>query len=248
MTEEHTRLQTIILLILAAMIVLFGVLNVASLFRKGVVFHDALLRYEQSEESAIYSGESHGEEIRIEVVSRNETLTEVRYLIGDRVKDVCTLETGLPEIRTEHGSTVEGIRITKNGETLFEGGRDPEQDYGWYKLNGEWDPMLSVEVGVFASSDYWAGYETTPGSVIAFAEGPELVHRGSIGLYLLMVLMTLLLMLDVAFPLVLFRLEHCCDVRDPEPSDFYLLMQRVGWVLYPCLLLAGYLYALTFLP
>lgn len=248
MTEERTRLQKVILLILAAMILLFGVLTAASVFRKGVVFHGTLLRCVEGEESVIYSGTSHGEEIWIEVVPYHETLTEVVYVIGDRIQDVCTLETGLPEIRTEHGTVVEGIRITKNGSDLFVGGRDPEQDYGWYQLDGQWDPMPFVDVGVYVSSDYWASYETTPVSIMAFAEGPELTHRGSVGLYLLMVLMTLLLMLDVAHPLVLFRLEHCCDVRDPEPSDFYLLMQRVGWVLYPFLLLAGYLYALTLIP
>ena len=81
-----------------------------------------------------------------------------------------------------------------------------------------------------------------------FLEGPEVVHRGSIGLYVLMVAMTLLLMLDVAHPLVLFKLQHMLDVRDPEPTEFYLGMQRVGWVIYPVLLLAGYIFTLTLLP
>ena len=67
-------------------------------------------------------------------------------------------------------------------------------------------------------------------------------------MYLLVVLMTLLLMLDVACPLVLFKLQHMLDVRDPEPTDFYIGMQRVGWVIYPVLLLAGYIYTLTLLP
>ena len=248
MAEERTRLQKIVLLILAAMIVIFGVLNVASLFRKGVVFEDALLRRTETEESVIYSGRSHGEDIRITVTPFNETLTEVDYTIGDRVKDVCTLETGLPEIRTEHGNTVEGIRITKNGYTLFEGGRDPDQEFGWYDLEGKWDPEMLVSVrATYSGQDHWDSYETSAGSVMAFANGPELVHRGSIGLYILMVVLTLLLMVDVAYPLLLFRLEHCCDVRDPEPSDFYLAMQKVAWVLYPILLLAGYIYTLTLL-
>ena len=247
MKTERTKVQNILLLILAAMILLFGVLSVVSLCRKGVVFHDALLRYTESEESVIYSGNSHGEEIWIEVVPYNATLTEVVYVIGDRVKDICTLEIGLPEIRTEHGYTVEGIRITKNGVTLFEGGRDPDSDFGWYNLNGEWEPMIFVSAG-FVGGDYWDTYETTPGSIVAFANGPELVHRGSIGLYLLMVLLTLILMVDVACPLVLFKLQHMLDVRDPEPTEFYLAMQRVGWLLYPCLLLAGYILSLTVMP
>ena len=143
---------------------------------------------------------------------------------------------------------MEGLRITKNGQTLFEGGRDPDREFGWYDLEGKWDPEMLVSVRpVYSGQDHWDSYETSAGSVMAFANGPELVHRGSMGLYILMVVLTLLLMVDVAYPLLLFRLEHCCDVRDPEPSDFYLAMQKVAWVLYPILLLAGYIYTLTLL-
>ena len=81
-----------------------------------------------------------------------------------------------------------------------------------------------------------------------FADGPALTARGSWGLYFIMVLFTLLVMLDVAFPRLLFYLQHCCDVRDPEPSDFYLAMQKVSWAVYPFLLLLGYIWALRQFP
>ena len=57
-----------------------------------------------------------------------------------------------------------------------------------------------------------------------------------------------LLALDAAYPLALFRWQHMCDVKDPEPSDFYLGMQRAGWCIYPILLLIGYNIALWVLP
>lgn len=250
MAEERTRFQKVILLILTVMIAFFGVLNVVSAFRKGVVFEETLLRCTESGESRVYSGKAHGEEIEITVTHVSDTLTEVVYVIGDRIRDVCTLETGLPEIRTEHGSMVKQLCITRNDRILFEGGRDPDQEFGWYDKDGQWDPtiMMAVSSVVYSGQDHWDRYETTAGSVIAFANGPELVHRGSIGLYLLMAALTLLLMLDVAYPRVLFHLQHFLDVRDPEPSDFYLGMQKVAWVIYPFLLLAGYIFALTVLP
>ena len=103
-------------------------------------------------------------------------------------------------------------------------------------------------VSMTAGGDYWKTYETAPQSVMRFALEPELVCRGSFGIYMLLVLWTLLLLLDVNRPMALFRLQHCCDVRDPEPTDFYLAVQKVGWVLYPFLLLAGYIVALRTLP
>jgi len=252
MTEEKTRLQKMISIILVAMMVAFGVLNLISRLNKGVTFEDALLRRTVAEERTVYSGTAYGEPVTI-TVSQNDggNLTEVVYEIGNRIQDVCLLERGLPEIRTHWGGSVEGIRIHKNGALLFEGGYDFDagtQAPRWYKGDGSTDVSLYLGVSVTAGSDYWRNYETSPQSVMRFALGPDLVCRGSFGVYLMLVLFTLLLLLDVNHPVALFRLQHCCDVRDPEPTDFYLAMQRVGWVLYPFLLLAGYIVALRMLP
>lgn len=244
MTEERTRLQNIILLILAAMILLFGVLNVVSLFRKGVVFEETLLRIQTEADHTTYYGTVYGDEVSVTV---RPAESQVEYAVGDRVHDVYTVEYPLEPIETEF-VTLDGIRILKDGQVLFEGGYDPYQPHmQWYNKDGEWDPGIYVTFST-SGEGLSAPEELTKGRIMYFLEGPELVHRGSIGLYLLVVLMTLLLMLDVAYPLVLFRLEHCCDVRDPEPSDFYLAMQKVVWVIYPFLLLAGYIFALTILP
>ena len=52
-------------------------------------------------------------------------------------------------------------------------------------------------------------------------------------------------LLDVLFPTALFYINHACDVRDPEPSDFYITMQKASWAIYPCFLLGGYIHVLT---
>ena len=65
-------------------------------------------------------------------------------------------------------------------------------------------------------------------AILTFARGPERTARGSWMLYFTMLLFSALLALDAAYPLVLFRWQHMCDVKDPEPSDFYLGMQRAG--------------------
>lgn len=243
MTEERTRLQKIVLLILAAMILLFGVLNVVSLFRKGVTFEETLLRIRTEEDCTVYSGKVYGDEVSVTV---RPAESQVEYAVGNRAHTVYTVEYPKGLIQTEYGS-VFGIRILKNDKILFEGGYDPQQEFmRWFDENGEWDPGVHFSYGT--SGGKTAPEDLTKWDVMRFLEEPEPVHRGNIGLYFLMVLMTLLLMLDVAFPLALFKLKHRLDVRDPEPTDFYIGMQRAGWVIYPFLLLAGYIYALTLLP
>ena len=243
MTEERTGLQKIVLLILAAMILLFGVLNVVSLFRKGVVFEEALLRIRTEEDSTVYSGKVYGDEVSVTV---RPAESQVEYAVENGAHDIYTVKYPMGLIPTEYGS-VYGIQILKNDRILFEGGYDPQQEFmRWFDKNGEWDP--GIHFSYSTSGGQSAPEDLTKWDVMYFLGEPEPVHRGNIGLYFLMVLMTLLLMLDVAYPLVLFRLQHMLDVRDPEPTDFYLGMQRIGWVIYPVLLLAGYIYTLTLLP
>ncbi|MEI3307109.1 MAG: hypothetical protein V8R40_14500 [Dysosmobacter sp.] len=118
----------------------------------------------------------------------------------------------------------------------------------WYDLNGRWESAscyASVSTGSGVQTDSLA---LDKRNVVYFASGPELTARGSWMLYFIMVFFSRLVALDVAFPLTIFRLPHCCDVRDPEPSDFYLVTQRISWVVYPVLILIGYIWALRSLP
>ena len=89
MTEERTRLQNIILLILAAMILLFGVLNVVSLFRKGVVFEETLLRIQTEADHTTYYGTVYGDEVSVTV---RPAESQVEYIVENRTHDVYTVE------------------------------------------------------------------------------------------------------------------------------------------------------------
>ena len=251
--EKRSVLQKAVLISVAAMAVAFAILTFVFHRLEGVKFEEGFLRVSaQADDPAVtaYTGKIRGEQVEITVDrAAGENLTEVVFQIGDRIRDVCTLETGLPPIQAEQLGPVEHIRITKNNRLLFEGGYDPEHDMGWYDLDGNWDPLaMSVSYDSTVGDDYWEHYETDGGTILSFARGPELVSRGSWALYFTMLLFSGLLALDAAYPLALFRWQHMCDVKDPEPSDFYLGMQRAGWCVYPFLLLIGYNIALWVLP
>ena len=248
--EKRSVLQKVVLISVAAMAVLFGILTLISHVRKGVEFEGGLLRRTETEESVIYNGKVQGERVKITVTDcPDEQRTAAEVQVGDRVRDEGVVETGLPPIQADQLGPVEHIRITRNGQLLFEGGYTAEHDMGWYDLEGNWDPFtMSVSYSSTAGDDYWEHYETDRGTILSFARGPQLVSRGSWELYFAMLLLSALLALDAAFPLVIFHWQHMCDVKDPEPSDFYLGMQRAGWCVYPFLILIGYIIALRALP
>ena len=219
-------------------------------------FEEGLLRVSaQADDPAatVYAGKVQGERVKITVTDcPDEQRTEVVVQVGDRVRDECAVETGLPPIQADQLGPVEHIRITRNGQLLFEGGYTAEHDMGWYDLDGKLGPRFpDWRFPIAAPLETITGmhYETHPqGRSSAFARGPERTARGSWMLYFTMLLFSGLLALDAAYPLALFRWQHMCDVKDPEPSDFYLGMQRAGWCIDPILLLIGYNIALWVLP
>lgn len=82
-------------------------------------------------------------------------------------------------------------------------------------------------------------------SLAQLAAGDNIHYRGSWQWFFFISVLAGLLSLTVAFPMTWFKLNHFLSVRDPEPSDFYLAMMKVEWVLVPVLLLIGYLWGLT---
>lgn len=255
MEEERTRLQKIVLISLAVMTLAFGILTAVSKLHPGVQFGGTLLQPVQTAEEVTYTGKLHGKKVSISVRTESTAVTVITCETEGWGSNVYRVEYPLDPIRAadgfQKGEMVDGIRILKDGKVLFEGGYDPEGPMDaavWYDPDGRWESesfYASVSTGSTVQSDPMT---LDKQDVMYFAGGPERTARGSWLLYFVMVFFSGLLALDAAFPLTMFQLRHCCDVRDPEPSDFYLIMQRIGWAVFPVLLLFGYIWALRSLP
>lgn len=254
MEEARTRLQKIVLLSLAVMAVVFGILTAVSKLHPGVLLDGAILRPTETADTVTYAGELHGERVSISVRTESDTVTVITCETESGGSDVYRMEYPLDPILAvdgfAQGEMVDGIRITKNGGVLFAGGYDRKvtpSEAGWYDSQGRWDQgaLAEITVGIAGQS---GTLDLSIQDVVWLGSGPELTARGSWALYAVMLLCSLVLALDAAFPLALFYWRHMCDVRDPEPSDFYLIVQRIGWVVYPILILIGYIWALRYLP
>ena len=232
MEEERTRLQKIVLLALAVMAVVFGILMIVSKLHPGLLLDGALLRPTETADTVTYAGKLHGEQVSLSVRTESNTVTVISCETESGGSDVYRMEYPLAPILAvdgfAQGEMVDGIRITKNEAVLFDQGAFGEITVG---SAGQSSPLdLNIQ------------------DVVWLGSGPELTARGSWALYAVMLLCSLVLALDAAFPLALFYWRHMCDVRDPEPSDFYLIVQRIGWVVYPILIFIGYIWALRYLP
>lgn len=71
----------------------------------------------------------------------DEQRTAVEVQVGDRVRDECVVETGLPPIQADQLGPGGAHPNHRNGQLLFEGGYTAEHDMGWYDLEETGIPL-----------------------------------------------------------------------------------------------------------
>lgn len=235
--------QRVMLLALTGMVLLFGGVHLLFQFNKGVVYGDTLLKKTVAEDHIAYTGKGLSVTVR-----ESGDLSILEHTTANKT-DTYTVEYPLEPIWTESRRSVDGIRILKNDRLFFEGAYDLQaQDFlRWYKADGSRDISITI-TATTSTGEILGDANFTKGNVMYFVNGPELTARGSVGLYLLCVLLALLVAVNTVNPELLFYLSHFLSVRDPEPTEYYLAAQRIGDAILTVVLWGVNLYALTILP
>ena len=210
----RTRLQKVLLILLAAMAVLFAILTAVFRSRPRVEWRDSLLRPAQEGNAVVYSGSVHGEDTAIRVYSDGAD-TVVEFTVGSRLHQTGRLTWPEGTIPREYGGDVPRIEVFLDDELLFSGGCDPASGY-LYREDGTWEPGLSVLVGTSYAS-YWDSSALDAHDIIYFALGPDTVHQGNWTIYALAVFLSAITAVNVAFPGLSFISSTSCPCRTRSP-------------------------------
>lgn len=194
--------------------------------QKGIMVHGEFLQRQNNGIVEEYRGQVQGYDTGIVLDRSDVNNCKIRYQWKDVVKNYF-LELQPSE------SWLQGIVIREKDKVLFDGQYNPDKNETFFRLyqddgmpymenmitvtvNGKQEPADSLDV--YQLTSLYAGAETVRGNG-AYAAG---------GIILL-----LFWLVDILFPKFFFLLSHALSVRDPEPSDFYLMIQRIEWVLMP---------------
>ena len=248
MKEERTLYQKAVLAILAVMIVAFAAVTAFNQSRKGILFEDAILYRQEVTDADCFAGKVKGEEVTLLCwYGDGSGSKEFTLRVGDRIRDTYTVYLGEPMIplggmASAGGLEVPTLRIAKNDRVIFEGGYQEESGV-FFTTEGELSGLYINMTVSAAGADLWEDYTLSKGQLVQLALEPELIDRGDWRLYGIVVVFTLMLMVDVAFPRAIFRLRHRRWVKDPEPTDDYMSMQHLAWLIAVPGLLGFYIWA-----
>ena len=241
---EMNRYRRVLLIAMAAEILAFFVPVLVAVNRPGLEYGGTLLYPRMEGEIQIYEGTIDGEPARFAVSPEGE----VSYRWGEYTYGPWRVAED-PAAAPGEGSGLTGVEITREGRVVFRGGYDPDSTVSLFREDGT--PVLGAEFHITAGEGIVVEadgrvltqeelHEPGLSAVARAALGAELTHRGSILLYLLITLLALLNVLQICFPGFFFRLSlwgHVRNIEDAEPSDWYIVMEKIEWaVLAVCCL------------
>lgn len=219
--------QAFILLFLLVMILIYCRI----FFSKGIRFEDTFLSKKVENSEVHYQGRSNYGKIHIIVsgIKDSDHKVDVTYKLPNNINRRYIVEDqDNPELNVK-----DIIIKDSNNHILFEG-IYREGDLLLYDRN--WQPI--IEEGTFRilvndESPFSEAYRIPMILIADTAYFSSEIIRGRIEFLLPAILIFIITIIDIRYPLFFFHMNYRLSVRNPEPSDLYLAIQKISWYAGP---------------
>lgn len=196
-------------------------------FQKGIEFEDSFLKLSQSNNMYQYKGSVYGQDILITVEGnlRERDSAIITYAIED-------FDTRVYTVKVENwlGKNAD-VKIFDGFGQIYEGSYRPtiliNKDGSLY-IEETKITYYNNDVSIF-DEDYKISYS----HIVSTALKDSVSNRGKGALLFYALLIMAIHTIDVIWPLFFFNIRYGYAVRKPEPSDRYLVAQRISRFIYP---------------
>jgi hypothetical protein len=245
--QELNGYQKFVLILLALMILGFGVLYGITTSRVGYEYHDTILVPTEENGNTVYSGEIK-DQPAIFTVSPNNTVV---FQHGNKTYGPYTVKedaTAVPE-----GKRGTGVEVRCGEKIVFRGSVE-KTSYGLWLTNEDGTSfsgniIITSSNGIITDENGNVIDPMKPGvaTVLKLLGGPELTHKGSWGIWFCGVLLCVMTAVSILFADELFRWNLMFRVRDAwdvEPSDWEVSRRYIGWIVMPIITLIVFIMGL----
>lgn len=199
-------------------------------FQKGIVFHGEFLKQDSDVSALHYSGKLGDETLNISInkdIQANKKV-EVTYEIGSYLEKYNVLYNNPDiEIYKDNELIFDGEYIKSDSYVvLFEKDKTPYTDD---IIADDIDDIMKT----YTNDSVQVDNLVLPTHVAETAIGDNVVNRGNLLMFFVAMIFLLILSLDIIYPLMFFNLNNFLYVRNPEPSEFFLIVQKAIWIFMP---------------
>lgn len=252
--KELDRYQKGILLLLAAMIVVFGVVYSVVSSQVGFLYMDKILQPSEEEGNTVYSGTIKGQESSFIVTPERE----VTFHYGDKVYGPYTAKEDPTAIPEDDGFSayMTGVEVRNGGELIFRGGifQMGGTDSYWMLINEDgtnasFTITATMSDGTVVDGDGNAVDQMEPSvsTILELMDGPELTRKGQWLAWFGGIFISIATAVSILFADELFRWNLAFQIRNvdhAEPSDWEIAGRYIGWTALTIMAFAIYIMGL----
>lgn len=217
-------------IVLSAILVVILIFYFKAFFTKGAYFGNTFLVKSVVGAERHYTGKNNqgGIHITVKGLENKHNSADVIYRLPVNVNRQYT-------VSLKNGSNwnlgIENIK-DKDGIIIFEGEYKRGQQY-MVDRNGK--PLFDFDIRAITDVDigYDENYIVPPKNVADFVFSEKDTIRGEFSYLIYAIIIFLITWIDFKYPLFFFKLKYWIDVEDPQPSEFYLTMQKISYVVVP---------------
>lgn len=227
--------KKILKVLLIAIVPIFAFCYFYLFFQKGIVFEDTFLKLSKEEDGYQFQGSAYGEKIEIVVSGDIESMKHatVSYRIGETIDHTYLINA----VDQTIGDTY--IEIYEEEVMLFQGYYSPNSFLLDKNRDVYMDDFLNVDIiaGGEEISPFDDKYQISKNHIIDTVFKENVENRGNEMMLFIAIIVLILYAIDAINPLFFFNLKHAWDVKNPEPSDYYLFMQKISRIIIPFIIL-----------
>ena len=250
--KSLNRYQKGVLLVMAAMVLVFTAAYAVVISREGIVYHNgALLVADREDGVTTYSGRVLGEPA-VFTVWEDKRLT---FQYGDHVYGPYTLKEDPSAVPANIGlvDSLTGLELRRGDEILFRGGMldgDYRQLYNEDGSLADFGISIVTNTGVMMDENETVidPMEPAVSTIVSLLMGPRLTHKGQWSIWLIGVLACVLTAVSILYADELFRRRLSLQIRNAElaePSDWEITNRYIAWTVLPVLALILFIAGLT---
>ena len=90
----------------------------------------------------------------------------------------------------------------------------------------------------------WGLFELSLNTIAEIALLKATSHMGSWLMFIAILFFVVILIVDICFPLLFFKIKYCLSVNDPEPTELFWVVKEIIWKLSPIILIIIFVYGL----
>ena len=243
------RYQKGILILMAAMILLFTALYPIVLSREGFLYRDALLIPSEEGGNTVYAGKIEGQPASFTLYDDRS----VQFRYGDATYGPYTAAEAPDALQNlDLGDGAVGVELRCGEELVFRGGALRQGDQLWLYTE---DGSVYTDIGIMTSGGFIFNEEgevidpnePSVSDILMVMAGPPLDHKGSWLGWVMGLIICILTTVDILFADELFRFHmafHISRAEDAEPSDWEIAGRYIGWTVLPAIALVLFIIGL----